>query len=466
MAKATLITEKRIQTRPNKTDGVLNYDIDNAYPNRVDDIISASGTGKLCVEYLSKFIFGQGIKDKTAYKKIMNAKGETFDQVLRKMARSMARFGGVALHFNYNANYQMTSVFVIPFKYARFTTEQNKDNTNKILIYNNWDKSIDSKIEKNDFEYFDFYNPDPMVIQKQVDAVGGWSKYKGQILYATRDGIEYPLAPCDAVLEDMQTDSHAKVFKYRNITTNFVASHIVEVDEFLDGDDTDANEQRDAFIDTLSSFQGSDEAMKLLLLEKRAGGNPIELKKVDIQNVERLYEFTENSVRDNIIRHFQIPVELLMDTSKGLGGDVIGNAYKYYNSITKEWRIFVEEILNEIEKHYKEQLTVDSEGLSIIPLEYENKSPIAPEYFQYVTQNQVLESLNLPTVEQKTANVKPLFESLGVGGLQSLIGILSDPNLSPMQKENALVIIFKLTPDEAKKLTEGSKTIQNGGVVS
>ena len=72
----------------------------------------------------------------------------------------------------------------------------------------------------------------------------------------------------------------------------------------------------------------------------------------------------------------------------------------------------------------------------------------------------------MPTVEQKTANVKPLFESLGVGGLQSLVGILSDPNLSPMQKENALVIIFKLTPDEAKKLTEGSKTIQNGGVVS
>ena len=34
----------------------------------------------------------------------------------------------------------------------------------------------------------------------------------------------------------------------------------------------------------------------------------------------------------------------------------------------------------------------------------------------------------MPTVEQKTANVKPLFESLGVGGLQSLVGILSDPN--------------------------------------
>jgi hypothetical protein len=266
MAKATLITEKRIQTRPNKTDGVLNYDIDNAYPNRVDDIISASGTGKLCVEYLAKFVFGQGIKDKTAYKKIMNKSGETFDQILRKMARSVSRFGGVTLHFNYNANFKMTSVSVIPFKYSRFTTKENKENPNKILVYNNWDKSIDSKIDKNDFEYFDYFNPNPNVILKQVESAGGWANYKGQILYATMDGIEYPLSPSDAVLEDMQTDSHAKVFKYRNITTNFVASHIIEVDEFMDGEDSDANEQRDALIDTFSDFQGSDNTMKMLLL--------------------------------------------------------------------------------------------------------------------------------------------------------------------------------------------------------
>jgi len=300
-------------------------------------------------------------------------------------------------------------------------------------------------------------------VLSQVEACGGWANYKGQILYATIEGLEYPLAPSDAVLEDMQTDAKAKIFKYRNITTNFMASHLIEVDEFVDGEDSDSNEQREAFMETLSLFQGTEDSMKLMLIEKRNGGTPIELKKVDIQDVDKLYEYTESSVRDNIISHFQIPYELLKDTSKGLGGDVIGNAYKYYNSITKEYRIFVEEILTEIAKNYKEAIA--TEGVSIIPLEYENKVPISQDYFQFVTQNQVLESLNLPTVEEKTANVKPLYESLGVGGLQSLIGIIANPDLSPLQKQNTLQIVFKMSQEEAIQLAGEVKSIQSGGVI-
>ena len=54
--KGTLLSRKRIQTKANKTDGIINFDVDNAYPSRTIDIIQNSVTGTACVELYKKFI--------------------------------------------------------------------------------------------------------------------------------------------------------------------------------------------------------------------------------------------------------------------------------------------------------------------------------------------------------------------------------------------------------------------------
>jgi hypothetical protein len=55
-------------------------------------------------------------------------------------------------------------------------------------VYNNWDKSVAKKIDKKN--KFDKYNPNTKVIDAQVVAAGGWSKYKGQILHLNSDFSE------------------------------------------------------------------------------------------------------------------------------------------------------------------------------------------------------------------------------------------------------------------------------------
>jgi hypothetical protein len=57
-------------------------------------------------------------------------------------------------------------------------------------VYNNWDKSVAKKIDKKDFKIIDKYNPNTKVIDAQVVAAGGWSKYKGQILHLNSDFSE------------------------------------------------------------------------------------------------------------------------------------------------------------------------------------------------------------------------------------------------------------------------------------
>ena len=56
--------------------------------------------------------------------------------------------------------------------------------------------------------------------------------------------------------------------------------------------------------------------------------------------------------------------------------------------------------------------------------------------------------------ERKQSEEKLLVEVLGVGGTQALQSIITDPNLTAIQKTNILVEVFGFTADIARKLVE------------
>ncbi|MGY4539628.1 hypothetical protein ACVW0P_004064 [Mucilaginibacter sp. UYNi724] len=55
--------ERRIMVRPNQTFGILNYDMDNAYPQRMLELVGQSPTAKDCWNKRAKFIAGNGFED-------------------------------------------------------------------------------------------------------------------------------------------------------------------------------------------------------------------------------------------------------------------------------------------------------------------------------------------------------------------------------------------------------------------
>ena len=449
--KATITdVQKRIKVTANKVDGIFNYDTDNAYPQRIIDIVNSSGAASACVGMKARFLIGGGFSDKYFYKQKCNRSGLTVDKLLRKTVNGFSKLPLVALHVNYNANYQKTEVNYVPFSYVRFTTSEDKEHPDMVAIYEDWQCQSGKKIDKKRIDFINFYNPDPEVIQKEVEAAGGWEYYKGQVYIWTPEHKEYPLAIFDPVLEDMQSDSKAKAFKFRNITTNFMASHIVITDKFED------EGELEAFHESLELYQGADDAMKLMHLEKTANDSSIELKKIDIQDAEDLYSYTETSVRDNIIFSFLIPPVLLMRTPGKLGTAAeIKDATAFYNGITADERLILEEIFTEIFSGFYFDIN-PAKDFSII----EFKAPVSAkelssEYFPYATKNEIRESVGLPAVEDSTADVKPLYEALGVGGLQSLTSILTG-TLTEEQKIAALEIVFKLPNNEASRIVKGT----------
>jgi hypothetical protein len=409
--KATITDiEKRIETPVDKTEGIIKYDVDNGYPQRINTIINSSGTGTLCTSLFAKFLYGGGFLQVALAKTIVSpAKKMTANKLLYKTGKSLSRFNGFAIHVNYNALYKKTSLTYIPFQDCRFTTPDNEDYPDMIAVYDDWDRTKHRKIQQDKIDYFNFYNPDPEVIQSEVEAAGGWSNYKGQIYYFSTDGIEYPLAPSDSVLEDVQTDSHAKVFKFRNITTNFMASHILETGEFED------EIEKEAFLDNINTFQGSDDASKILLLEKSTDESSFVLTKVDIQDIDKLYQFTEESVRDNIIRNFLIPSVLLLATPGKLGtANEIKDATAFYNGVTEDYRTVIEESFTEL---FNNSMFVVEPEFDIIP------------------------------VAAKTVAIKDT-----EAGKKEIVALLMNPNVSDKKKKIILQVVYEYSVEEANEL--------------
>lgn len=410
---------KRVEIKPNKTEGILNYDVDNCYPQRVLDIINASGTGTLCTDLMAKFIYGNGFKDKTLGKLVVNKKGETANQVLRKLAKSIANYYGFNIHLNYSIfpTVSVAELNYSDFSTARFTSEDNKEHPNQLALYDDWQKTKGG-IKKDKISFIHLYNRKKVV--EEVNASKGGTiqeklaNYKGQILYWSNVGVQYPLAPSDSILEDIITDSKSKNFKNRNISTNFMASHILEVDEFED------EESKQAFVGNLTNFQGDDEASQIFLLEKAAGQSEsgFNLTKVDIQDVDKLYEYTETSVQKNIIRNYLIPSVLLDESTASLGaasGAARLAAYAEYNENTSEYRDVLSETFAKLLKGFNgtnfEDFTIDELKPNIIA-------------------------------------VKDTSE-----GKAKIVEILANGSLSELQKKNILINVYQLTEEEANLLT-------------
>lgn len=354
--------EKRITSLDNKSLGIVNYDIDNLYPQRVNDIVNNSGTAVTCLRMYSKYVMGGGAKDETFYKAKVNSKGLTVDKLIRKIVWSKGKFNGVAVHVNYNGLLQIVEASFVPFEYCRLVPEDDAENGGKIGIYDDWAKTKRKSIDKKKIDFINAYNP--KTILDEVKEAGGWENYKGQVLYWTAEGMEYPLAPYDSVLEDMMTEGQLKLFKNNTASKNFLASHLLIVGK------SESDEDAEEFDDNLRRFQGGDGAGTLLVLERENSDEQIELKKVDIQNYDKLYEYTENSSRDSIIKNFLIPPVLLLRTAGSLGtSKEISDASDHYNTITYDDRLIIEEILKEIFSKFYYNIC-PSNDYSILPIKY------------------------------------------------------------------------------------------------
>ncbi|WDF54662.1 hypothetical protein [Mucilaginibacter sp. KACC 22063] len=370
--------ERRITVRPNQTYGILNYDIDNAYPQRMLELVAASPTAKDCWNKRARFIAGRGFEVSDLGKELVNDQGLSLAKLLKAVATDKALFTGFGIHINYNANFKIASLNYVKFEDIRLGDTDSPETAGKYAIYNDWGRKTWKNIMRSKITFLAKYNPDPEVIIEQVVAAGGWDNYKGQLYYLNPEVDDYPLIEADSVWEDFETEAGIKTFNNREVTTGFLPSTMLFMQSRREDADNASPFANDDFPSVnmptqlerdLGVFQGAKSAQKILVIEYEDESAKPEVKPYPIQNNDKLFETTERSVESRIIKGFSVPKELVnAEKSTGLSnGGEKKQAIREFNDNTSPERIELSETFAEILTNFYRPIN-PSGNWNIIPI--------------------------------------------------------------------------------------------------
>ncbi len=419
--------EPRLLEVDGKSLGIRPYDIDNGYPQRMQNLYNASSSAKMAANLCARYILGNGFENLDFYNVVIGKhKGldVTPDSLLRVLAPDKAKFKGFGIHINYNALYEVDTVKYVPFEQIR--EGEGEETAGKWGVYKSWwsSKKGGKGIRKDSVTWIDGYNPDPGVIEQQVQAVGGWVNYNGQLFYYS-DEAGYPLATIDQVLDDVEAEIASAKTRKNNLKNNFQLKQIYIIKGQVQDDEQDEIEAK-----KVKDFMGPDGSPVMVVFSEREDGMDVpDVKPVTANVDDKAFAYTDQTVRAAIYQAFGQPAILHSDYqgTNGYNEGQLPQSMEYYINFTEPDRIVFETTFREIFKRFK------------TPVNTEDNYRIAP-----------LQVLGKDAIEEE--DTRPLIEILGVGGLQGLQAVLADPNTTPEQKKDQLVIVFGLDEVKAAKL--------------
>lgn len=360
----------------NKSLGIHKNGSDNLYPEYIENIISESVTAFRCSRLMSSYIIGKGFGEETNKIIINENKGTSLFRFGMDISDSIADHKGVWIHVNYNIEGKFINFDVLPFTDCRLGKKDNNSYSGKIHLCEDWS---DGKKAKKATK-IDVFNPDPVVVRSQIEKAKGLSKYKGQIFYYKAGKMTYPLSPLHPSRNDADSEKQASTYKNRSLKKGFFGKTLVVTKPLVDSDlkDTDGKTyqsqltEREDFRKTLQQFIGAENVDGVLHVELDFESDKIEeeilFKNIDSNINDKLFAFTESSVRNNIRMAFNnVPAPLIESADGklfGSSGEAIREMKKFYQDQTELERIQTEEIANIFAKGYKDEIPI----LKIIPL--------------------------------------------------------------------------------------------------
>lgn len=375
--KTLLIEVWKRLTPWNKSADVYANDTDNAYPERMDRLINNSVTAKSAATIMVQYLIGKGYGtdvDTLIINKEQNLKLIDFAD---DVADDLVKQRGVFIHVNWNALYQISDFSVIPFEWCRVGKTDSNDYSGKIAVCKEW-----LKPKKADIQLIDVFNPRKKVIDAQVEKAGGWEHYKGQILFVNMDTkLLYPLSRIDAVAEDCDSEAQASVYKNRLLRKGFFGNTLVVtrplVGDGLEPGSTallDAESERERFQQAIKDSLGAQNTGGVLCLEMDFAGEKLEdailIKQIESKIDDKLFNYTETSVRENILVAFNnLPAGLIKTNEASLFGNS-GEAIRemkrtYWENTTKE-RCLLTALINDLLERSQDYSTLKIEPLKLI----------------------------------------------------------------------------------------------------
>ena len=361
---------------------IQTYGDDNLYPQTLRDIISASSTGSECSDRFADFIEGNGFTNELFSGYVVNRKGQTADDIHALVCKDVSLYNGMALHVNYNVYGEIVELHHIPFENCRLLEEDDNGYVAKIAVHPDWTgkkthKGKAIRVTKENIDYIDVFNPVKEVVLAQIESAGGIEYYKGQALWVSMAGNNiYPVGKGDRVVTEMSTDEGLANVKYRNVRNNFLPSGMVitkkgthtTFDE--NGKEVEDASGNDSFSDMLVQLQGDTNSNKLLDVTLESDEEKPEFVPIVTQNYDKEFTVTDASVVERIYSAYgQEPWYCIRIGKVGFSGDILEDAFEYYNSIVSKQQRLIERTFERLFRYWYE-VANPSNDYSVQPLKY------------------------------------------------------------------------------------------------
>ena len=355
--------KRRLDTSYSPTLGIQSYGEDNLYPQNLRNIVAASSIGSECVDRYADFIEGNGFVSLDFAEMVVNRYGDTADSLHADVCRDFAMFGGFALHISYNIFGKVAGVAHIPFENVRLCEPSENGIIRQVAVHPDWSGEATRAgrkifVNKENTSYFNLFDPREYVVKHEIEAAGGLRAYGGQVLYYSNRGKRYPLCKADRVVTEMSTDEGLSNVRYRNARCNFMPSALVVVRKGSSQSDDDGNE----FTQQLSTLQGDEQTGKLLVVEVGDAEEEPVVKPLSSQNYDKEFSVTDNATCERIYAAFSQEVWNSIRIGKvGFGGQIIKDAFDYYNTLVERDRRVIEREFSKVFSHWwtGEQFTFD-----------------------------------------------------------------------------------------------------------
>ena len=213
------------------------------------------------------------------------------------------------------------------------------------------------------------------MILSQIENAGGIEFYKGQILWISGAGRNvYPRSRADRVVTEMSTDEGLANVKYRNVRCNFLPSGMMVTKKGTPRMDEEGNEVKDesdtGFSDTLIQLQGDTNSTKILEVELQCDEEKPEFVPLKANNYDKEFTVTDASTVERIYSAYgQEPWYCIRIGKVGFSGDILEDAFEYYNSIVSKQQRMIERAFKKIFKYWHENANL-SNDFSVQPLKY------------------------------------------------------------------------------------------------
>ena len=342
----------------NKRFGVIFNGEDNLRPTIIENLINSSPTAFQCAWLYERFLGGAGFE--VDLSKVNLSKGiipYSPNKLIFDSCQPLSRHQGFFMHVSYNANYEKDSYKLIPYTQCRVGKKDSREYIGKILVSpKGWGRDL----KKEDVKVYDVYNPNPVVIQAQVDAAGGWHNYAGQIFFFKFSSTNvYPRSLVETAYTFADTEHQLGLYYNGTAKRSFENTTFVRHRKF--GDSQDQKE----FYENLTKISGFENSSSKLVIEddwdderEKTGNFKFDTIKNDVR-ADKYAHFEESSA--NFIRKAfkNIPPQLVDYVSGKLGntsGEDLIKAQSVYNAIISRDQEDLELAFAELFRNYKEDI--------------------------------------------------------------------------------------------------------------